>query len=199
MNATLIMQMYYSRGKVRIDMLNRRQKNYFVRMLILFSKDVRGTNQEAIYLNKAISKIENNNNFDDTMMSLLNDLENLNKDTVQTGGLTTRIKALFDDIKHDYDGAKGRKKYLIGALQLFINTAGISELSRMVLSNADQKLREGSMIVDDAIEYIMDWIQKIANTQGLVEDEKLARKIFSQQIYTSDLSLDKLAELINAK
>ncbi|TYC48439.1 hypothetical protein ESZ50_08745 [Weissella muntiaci] len=180
-------------------MLNRRQKNYFVRMLILFSTDVRGTNQEAIYLNKAISKIENNNNFDDTIMSLLNDLENLNKDTVQTGGLTTRIKALFDDIKHDYGGAKGRKKYLIGALQLFINTAGISELSRMVLSNADQKLREGSMIVDDAIEYIMDWIQKIANTQGLVKDEKLARKIFSQQIYTSDLSLDELAELINAK
>lgn len=55
------------------------------------------------------------------------------------------------------------------------------------------------MIVDDAIEYIMDWIQKIANTQGLVEDEKLARKIFSQQIYTSDLSLDELAELINGK
>lgn len=60
----------------------------------------------------------------------------------------------------------------------------LSELTQQVLFNSQQGLQDGSMTIDELIEYMMTWMQKIADRQSLSEGEIKVRKVFNQSVFT---------------
>ena len=83
--------------------LTKKQTHYFLRIFTLLGSRYRDskTIEETKALFVASDAISSHKHFGDTMRILIARLKEL--ETEQKGGLTANVKALFEDLKKDYD------------------------------------------------------------------------------------------------
>ena len=83
-------------------------------------------------------------------------------------------------------------EYIKSMISLFLREGTMSELTRQVLSNANQKLSEGSLDIEGTIEYVKDWLDKISVNQILSRDELLLKKYMTSDLILSNLDIEKI-------
>lgn len=169
-----------------------RQDNLYLKIAIISSAPSRETNEEILLLAEARRKIMSDIEFDSVMKTLIMKLQKLAKEQIRKErmslkrerGLSPRMAALLIDLKKDYENIESRRQYLNEQLTVLQQRNDLSELTQQVLFNSQQGLQDGSMTIDELIEYMMTWMQKIADRQSLSEGEIKVRKVFNQSVFT---------------
>lgn len=141
----------------------------------------------------ARKKIESGEDFPTTTTKLYTDLKLLSEDK---NGLTPMADELLNNIEYlilNNVSEVKMNQYLTEVIKLISDTGMISSLSSQVLMNAEQKIESGEISGDSAIQYISNWMKKIAEKQVLLPDEKLILQIFNSNIYLTKMDINKIA------
>ncbi|TYC48440.1 hypothetical protein ESZ50_08750 [Weissella muntiaci] len=138
-------------------------------------------------------KIESGEDFTMTVTKLYADLEELSEDE---NGLTPMADELLNNIEYLILNTTSEVKmnqYLIEIIKVIMDNGMISNLSFQVLTNAEQKIESEEITGDLVIQYISNWMKKIAEKQELLPDEKLIVQIFNSNIYLTKIDINKIA------
>lgn len=122
---------------------------------------------------------------------------NLAKYTYEHGPIISGTHAAFPLLGNLIDKRDELLHFVQESIILFEENSDISEITYQILSNANQQIDFNDLrTLDEVIDYVSNWMEKISERQELLPDEKLVMQVFSSDIYLTDLDIDKIASRI---